>query len=209
MARSGNQAALEGARAEILAVAAQFRAAAGPIVDAALRRRIQALGRSRREWHERMSPEAGSVFEDAADRAIRAGTREVERRLALEDVWFQPFTAPGVVRRPETGWDGMAPEWITGFLRRFTRQQDTPTLGELDDPGNRVWVALLSAATPLDPVLEELGLAPSSIPKLGGGHYGLQPRTAAQLDPTGVLLRLWKRYRLVHDRYAALARAED
>lgn len=206
MADSGNEAALEGARAEIVSLAAEFRAAAGPVLDAALRRRLEALVRARRAWHEAMSPEVRSAFEDAAGRAILAGVREVDRRLAVEDVWFQPFTAPGVVRRPETGWDGMVPEWISGFLRRFTRREDAPTLGDLDDPGNRVWVALLSAATPLDPVLQEFGLEPSSIPNLGGGHYGLQPRTAPLLDPSGVLARLWKRYRLVYERYTALAK---
>lgn len=176
MTRSGNQAALEGARTEVLAAAREFTRAAGPIVAAALGRRVRALLETDRR--ARLSPELRPALDEAAARAIAAGVRGVERRLADPDVWLRPLTAPGVV---------------TG-------------LGELDDPGNRVWVALLAAATPLDPVLEEFGLPPDPAPNLGGGHYGLQPRTAAQLDPSGALVRTWRRYRNAYARYAALTR---
>lgn len=207
MTRSSDQAALAGARAEVFAIAEVFRRTAPSIVEADLRRRIEALLEARRVWADGLEPRARGALGQAIDEAITAGARDVDRRLAAEDVWLQPFTAPGIVHRPETGWDATLPEWIGGFLRRFTRRQDRPVLEDLDDPSNRVWVALLSAARPLDPVLEGFGLAPSDIPDLGGGHYGIQPRTAAQLDPGGELVRLWKRYRLAHERYAALSRS--
>jgi hypothetical protein len=98
---------------------------------------------------------------------------------------------------------------VSSTLHRFASRDDEPRLGELDDPSNRIWVAISSAARALDPVLQEFGLPPSSTPDLGGGHYGLQPRTLAQLDPTGTLARLWRRYALVYRRYAALERALD
>jgi hypothetical protein len=205
MTRPQDRPSLEGARAEILAVAAEFRREVGPIVETSLRRRIGWLLEGRREWSDTLPTSARRAFDRALDRAIAAGVGELERRLADEDVWLQPFTAPGVVHRPETGWDGTLPEWVSGFLRRFTRRQDRPVLGALDDPANRVWVAVLSAAKPLDPVLQEFGLAPSEVPNLGGGHYGLRAPTAAQLDPSGVLARLWRRYRAVHERYLALS----
>jgi len=67
-----------------------------------------------------------------------------------------------------------------------------------------VWILFLAAAKPLDPVLEEFGLSPSVIPNLGGGNYGLGPRNAAQLDPSGTLARLWNRYRIAYEQYRAL-----
>ena len=207
MAGPANAAALEGARSEIVELSERFSEQAGPVVHAALERRLEALLHARREWFGALAPDVAHAFRETAQRALDLGTEGVCARLRQPDLWLQPHTAPGVVRGPEHGWDGMAPEWITGFLRRFTRRQDERVLAELDDPGNRVWVALLSAAKPLDPVLREFGLEASSTPELGGGHYGIQPRTAAQLDPSGTLERLWKRYRLVYERYAALSRA--
>jgi hypothetical protein len=108
----------------------------------------------------------------------------------------------------EAGWDGALPEWLSNALRRFTRAPRRPAIDDLDDPGNRIWIALLAAAKALDPVLAEFGLSPSSVPDLGGGHYGIQPRTAEQLDPSGELVRLWRRYRLAYQRYLALAPSE-
>jgi hypothetical protein len=93
---------------------------------------------------------------------------------------------------------------MAGLLRRLGGADPEVAIGELDDPSNRIWVAVSSAARALDPVLAEFGLQPSSAPDLGGGHYGIQPKTAAQLDPTGGLVRLWKRYVLAYRRYAAL-----
>ncbi|MGZ8636570.1 MAG: hypothetical protein ACXWX2_06290 [Actinomycetota bacterium] len=205
MARTSDEAARKGARAEVVATASEFALASEPIVVAALRRRIEALLEARPEWFGALSPDVAGALREAADRAIARGAANAAKRLADPELWLEPMTAPGVSPNPGAGWDGELPAWFTGLLGRFTRRQ-APELGSLDDPGHRIWVALLLAARPLDPVLEEFGLAPSSTPDLGGGHYGLQPKTAAQLDPSGTLGRLWKRYRLAYGRLAALSR---
>lgn len=205
MTASGNEPALEGARTEIRELARAFAERAEPVVRAALTRRLDALLEAHATWFGDLREDAAAAFRASAGEAIDAGAAGVRERLGAEDVWLQPYTAPGVVHRPEHGWEGSLPEFVSGFLKRFSRHDRGPELHGLDDPSNRVWVALLSAARSLDPVLGEFGLAPSSTPDLGGGHYGLAPKTAAQLDPTGELARLWKRYRLVYARYAALS----
>jgi hypothetical protein len=204
MTNSEDLAALEGARAEVRAVASEFRRAAGPATDAALRWRLQALVEAEAEWFEAIEPGAQAAFRAAADRAIAHAVAELERRLADDDLWLDPLTAPGWAPVSESGWNTELPEWVIGFLRLFSRKDTGPRLSELDDPANRVWILFLAAAKPLDPVLEEFGLPPSEIPNLGGGNYGVGPRSAAQLDPSGTLTRLWNRYRIAYERYRAL-----
>lgn len=205
MARSADDQALRNARLEIETLASAFAQAAGPAVEAALRRRLEALLEARSEWRSTLSPAVMEALRDATDRAVRAAGTEVQRRIADIELWLSPLTAPGIEGPSQAGWDGALPDWVSGILQRLSRRPGPPSLGDLDDAGNRIWVAISAAASGLDPVLEEFGLEPSSIPELGGGHYGLQPRTAEQLDPSGALLRLWRRYRLVHRRYAALS----
>ena len=205
MATSGNEPALEAARGEIAELARAFADRAGPVVEDALTRRLEALVEAHPERFGELRPEASAAFRASTAQAVVAGAALVSARLRAEDVWLEPYTAPGVVHRPEQGWEGSLPEFVSGFLKRFTRRDTGPVLGELDDPANRVWIALLSAARSLDPALREFGLEPSSTPDLGGGHYGLAPKTAAQLDPTGELSRLWRRYRLAFERYSALS----
>jgi hypothetical protein len=204
MTKSDDLAGLEGARAEVRAVAAEFRRAAGPATDAALRRRLQALMEAEAEWFDSIEPTAQAALRVAADRAIAHAVAEVERRLADEDLWLDPLTAPGWVPASESGWNTELPEWVIGLLRLFSRKDTGPLISELDDPANRVWILFLAAAKPLDPVLEEFGLPPSEIPNLGGGNYGLSPRDAAQLDPSGTLGSLWNRFRVAYERYRAL-----
>ena len=208
MARSADHEALEGARADIRVVSSAFAKAAGPITAAALHRRLDALLEARGAWWDGLSEEVRRAFGEASDRAVSAAADGTARRLGDEDLWLSPLTAPGVTGPSEAGWDGALPEWLSSALRRFTRAPRRPAIDDLDDPGNRIWIALLAAAKALDPVLEEFGLAPSSVPDLGGGHYGIQPRTAEQLDPSGELVRLWRRYRLAYRRYVALATSE-
>jgi hypothetical protein len=204
MTNPDDLAALEGARADVRAIATEFCRAAGPTTDAALRSRLQSLVEAKAEWFEAIEPAAQAAFRVAAERAIALAVAEVERRLAEEDLWLDPLTAPGLVPPTEGGWNTELPEWVIGFLRFFSRKDTGPRLGELDDPANRAWILILAAAKPLDPVLEEFGLPPSEIPNLGGGNYGLGPRNAAQLDPSGTLSRLWNRYRFAYERYRAL-----
>jgi hypothetical protein len=205
MRRATDRAALEGARAEIEGVASEFRDAAGPVLEAFLRRRLAALVRDRASWADHRRAEAlGTAFDDAATRAIARGAADAVRRLADQSLWLEPMTAPGVERPDGAGWDGDLPVWLGGLLRRLWRR-DRPSLGGLDDPGNRIWVALLSSARPLDPVLEEFGIPPSPAPDIGGGHHGLRPESAGRLDPSGGLERLWRRYRAAYERYAELS----
>jgi hypothetical protein len=204
VARSADHEAFEAARAEIAEVADEFRAAAHPALTSALERRVDALTEARGEWWNALAPEVRTAFRDSVARAIAAGVDDVVERLADTGLWEAPLTAPGA-GPPERGMEG-APGvgWLSGAIRRVVGGPSPATLGNLDDPSNRIWVAMSTAARPLDPILEEFGLPASASPDPGGGHHGLQPRTAAQLDPTGGLTRIWKRYRLAYQRFAAL-----
>lgn len=204
MTRSRNPAALETARSEVLAAADELRRSAGPAVEAALHRRLENLVRRREEFAD-MTAEVRTAFDEAAGRAIAQGAAEAERRLANDDLWLDPLTAPGLTTEPGSGWDGALPEWLIQVLRRLTPKRSGTGPGELDDLNNRAWIALLAVANPLDPVLEEFGLTPSEIPDIGGGNFGLAPPTATELDPTGTLVRAWDRYREAYGRYRTLA----
>jgi hypothetical protein len=196
-------AAIEGARAEVEALGVEFAAAAGPVVERALRRRLDWRIDAGGPWSERVTPDMQASLRDALERAVAHAAEEVTRRLSAPDVWLEPRIAPGVEASPEMSFD--APAWVSSILRKLARRSSASQLGDLDDAGNRAWVAILSAARTLDPVLEEFGLTPSPVPDLGGGHFGLQPKTADELDPSGDLRRQWKRYRAAHERYLRLA----
>jgi len=90
----------------------------------------------------------------------------------------------------------------------FGGGHDAPELGALDEPTNRIWVAISSSAKPMDPVLEEFGFEPGR-PRLGGGRFGIQARSLPQLDPSGALGRRWVRYRAAYERLATLTASED
>jgi len=203
VARSADHEALEAARAEIAAVSDAFRAAAHPALTSALQRRLDALIAAREDWWDALEEDVQVAFRETAAGAISSGVEASVERLADHTLWEAPLTAPGVSGGQERGMEGAPTGFVAAVIRRIAGVPTPPAVGNLDDPANRIWVALSVAARPLDPVLEEFGLAPSS-PDLGGGHYGLQPRTAAQLDPTGGLSRIWKRYRLAYQRFAAL-----
>jgi hypothetical protein len=199
-------AALEEARAEVVAAGEAFRRSAGPAVAAVLRSNLADLVASRPEWSARMTDEVRAAFREATEHAIAQGAAEVEARLT-DDVWLDPLIAPGVDRAPAPVWDGDLPDWLIGMLRVLIGRKRPERLGDLDDIGNRVWVAILAAAKPLDPVLEEFGLVPSEVPDLGGGNFGLAPRNAHELDPSGALRSLWDRYRATYERYRAMTLA--
>jgi hypothetical protein len=194
--------ALEGARAEIEAIAEEFAEAAPPIVEAALRRRLEALLRARADHLDGLAPDAVEAMRRAAGDAIGEGAERMRRRLADRDVWLSPRVVPGGNPPPARAWSALLPEWLAGALRRLAPAEDGPAVGALDDAGNRVWVAVLAAAQPLDPVLAEFGVRPREAPDLGGGHYGLRPGSAAELDPSGTLEGMWRRYRSAYERYA-------
>jgi hypothetical protein len=207
VAPSPDALALEDARADVLEAGEAFRRSVATVTSAALRARLEDLIAAEHDWYEEMSDDVRAAFGDAAERAISQAVAELESRLT-DDIWLDPLVAPGIDRAPEPGWDGVLPVWLVGILRALTGKSRPERLGELDDLGNRVWVAILAAAQPLDPVLEEFGLVPSDVPDLGGGNFGLAPRTARELDPTGELRSLWDRYRAAYERYRALTRGE-
>lgn len=205
MTRPADGEALDRARLEIGDIADAFRAAAAPALRGTLQRRLDALIEARRAWWDGLAPEVRDAFGDVSGRAIDTGIDDALRRLEDPDVWLSPLVAPGFDGDTDVGWDASFPSWIHGLIRRLSPRRLAPQVEALDDPGNRIWLALMSSARPLDPVLEEFGLAPSAVPSLGGGHYGLEPKTSEQLDPSGGLSKLWSRYRLAHHRYVALA----
>jgi len=172
--------AVLGARRAVLEVAARFTSLAGPILTETLDARLNALLAS-------MEPDLGAdvltTLPRAAESAIRTSVRATIDRLEDPDVWLSPHTRLEPTHRG--GW----------------------TLGALDDPSNRVWIALTGAARGLDPLLEEFGLPAPPRPGRGGGRFGLQPRTLPQLDPSARLARLWREYRSAYERYRGLLEA--
>lgn len=158
---------------ELAVVGRRFAEAAEPVLVEALRRAVEAFTAAGAGTLDRLDEESRQAFRRAADEAIRQGAREAARTLAYEEIWLEPSVNPGG-----------GPERV------------------LDDPSNRVWIRLSKAAASLDPVLREFGLRPSPAADPGGGHYGLQPRTAGELDPEGRLTGLWDSYCRTYRRLA-------
>lgn len=160
------------AREAILSLAEEFADAGRRIVEAALTRATEHLVVRYADWFNRLDDRTAKALREAVQRTIERSAVRVGERLRDPDVWLAPSVVVG--GQPEA---------------------------RLDEPANRVWIALLNAADPLDPVLTEFGLEPSDVPDRGGGHFGLQPKTAGELDPRGTLAGLWARYRKLHDAY--------
>lgn len=194
-------ASLEAARSAVVAEGESFVRELEPPLRACLLAGVDRVTRVQAARFERLEAGVKAALRDASARGIEAGVRQVLDRLGDPEVWLAPFTAPDLVGRHEGGWSLLVPEWATRLGRR--RDKDGPRLGALDDPGNRIWIAIASAATPLDPILVEFGFAPGR-PRLGGGRFGVQPQTVARLDPSGSLQRRWKRYRGSYERMAEL-----
>lgn len=193
------------ARERVIAAGEAFRGAVVPAIAAALRARLDDLVATEPGWHASMGEDVRAAFRSATERAIAQGAADADARLT-GDVWLEPLVAPGVDRSPPTAWEGDLPDWLISVIRVLSGKRQPERLGELDDAGNRAWVAVLASAKPLDPVLEEFGLVPSEIPELGGGNFGLAPRNAQDLDPTGSVRSLWNRYRAAYERYRDLTR---
>jgi hypothetical protein len=194
---------LEAARDAVLVEAERFVEGLEPILGESLRAGIERLTIAQADHAGRLDEPTRAALETAVDRAIQAGVGEVVERLHSQEIWLAPFTAPDLPARREQGWPVWLPEWAARRLGRRER----PSLGGLDDPSNRIWVAISSAATPLEPVLKEFGFR-TDRRRLGGGSFGVQARTLPQLDPSGVLAQRWKRYRAAFERLSALAAAE-
>jgi len=195
-------AELERARDAVLAEAEVFRRELEPALAASLRSGFERIC-SEQAGHVADLGEAGQrAVLEAFDGAVRSGVAATLRRLEEAELWLSPFTAPDLLVASEAGWPISVPAWLATVLGR--RRPGT-ALGALDDPANRVWVAIGAAAGTVDPVLQEFGFAPTHR-RIGGGWFGVVPRTLPRLDPSGVLQRRWRRYRASYERYEALAR---
>jgi hypothetical protein len=196
---------LERARAEVVAEGEAFTGELEPLLRESLRRGFERLCLDHVLFVDRLDDATRAAMEQAADRSIDAGVASVIERLSSPEIWLAPLTAPHLVVIKEEGWPDWLPEGFARLLR--PRRGDPPALGDLDDASNRIWVAISAAAKPLEPVLEEFGFRPGR--RRFGGRFGIAPKTLAQLDPSGVLQRRWRRYRSAFDRMTQLAAAED
>ena len=173
-------ARIASAREAILSLAGEFAETARGTVEAALTRAMERLVVRRAEWFNRLDDRTAAALREAVQRTIRQSAERVGERLRDPDVWLSPSVVVEGEPQPE-----------------------------LDEPANRAWIALLNAAGPLDPVLTEFGLQPSDVPDRGGGHFGLQPPRAGDLDPRGTLSGLWGRYRKLYETYRRALRAPE
>jgi len=196
---------LEAARAAVLAEAEGFVEELEPALHRSLAAGLERFLNEQVEQVARMDDPTREALDAAASRAAQAGVAEVLRRLREPDVWLAPLTAPELLPRRESGWPHWVPEWMA---KVFGGGHDPPELGALDEPTNRIWIAISSSAKPMDPVLEEFGFEPGR-PRLGGGRFGIQARSLPQLDPSGALGRRWVRYRAAYERLATLTASED
>ena len=194
---------LAAARDAVLAEGEAFRLELEPILTAALEGVPERVAAAQPAHLAGLGPATRRAFEEAMATATLAAVRAVGERLRDPDLWLSPRTAPELATRTEAGWSLDVPAWLAGLLRRTQRGRQG--LGDLDDPGNRIWVAIASAAGPVDRVLEEFGFV-GGRRRIGGGRFGVVPRTLPRLDPSGELGRRWTRYRVAFARYEALAR---
>lgn len=197
---------LERAREAVVAEGRAFADELEPVLGESLRRGFDRLCTDQVDLLARFDAGTRSALGPAVDRAIDTGAAAVVERLRSPELWLAPFTAPDLVVIKEEGWPTWLPEELARLLR--PRRRDPATLGELDDPSNRIWVAICGASRPLDAVLEEFGFRHTRR-RIGGGRFDVGPRTLPKLDPSGVLQRRWGRYRFAFDRMTELASADD
>jgi hypothetical protein len=171
-------ARITSARAEVISVAGEFAETARRTVETALTRAMERLVVRYADWFNRLDDRTATALRDAVHRTIQRSAVRVGDRLKDPDMWLSPSVVVDGDPQPR-----------------------------LDEPANRVWIALLNAADPLDPVLTEFGLQPSDVQDRGGGHFGLQPKTAGELDPRGTLAGLWGKYRRLYEAYRKALRA--
>ena len=196
---------LERAREAVVAEGAAFATELEPVLSRSLRSGFDRVCTDQSDLVARLDPGTRSALGPAVDRAIEAGVAAVVGRLRSPEIWLAPLTAPDLVVVKEEGWPTWVPEAFTRLLRPPRR--GTATLGELDDPSNRIWVAICGASGPLDAVLEEFGFRHARR-RIGGGRFDVGPRTLPRLDPSGVLQLRWRRYRSAFDRMTALASSD-
>jgi hypothetical protein len=64
------------------------------------------------------------------------------------------------------------PAWVSAILRRLAGRLAASELGELDDPGSRAWLAILSGARALAPVLASSGCRSRRLRTVAGATSG-------------------------------------
>ena len=197
---------LASARDRVLAEADVFCRQLEPILAEALRGGLERVTWAQAGHLGSLDEPTRRAFEEAAAGSTRSAVAAVSARLRDPDVWLSPHTAPRLREPRQRGWALDVPPWLARLLGKD--RDPSGVLGGLDDPGNRIWVAIGSAAEPIDGVLQEFGFAPERR-RIGGGRFGVAPRTLPRLDPSGLLQRRWKRYRAAFERYEALARITD
>jgi hypothetical protein len=197
-------AELEAARAALLEEAERFVEELEPVLGASLHAGFERLRLAQVGHVGRLDEPTLEALEDAAGRAIELGVAETMERLRSPEIWLSPLTAPELPPRTDPARPLGLPEWVA---RLGGPAREGSALGRLDEMTNRIWVAISASAKPLDPVLEEFGFRPERR-RLGGGSFGISPRTLPQLDPSGAIGRRWKRYRAAYERLTALAAFE-
>jgi hypothetical protein len=198
-------AELEAVREGVLAEAERFVEELEPILGASLRSGFERLTIGQADHASRMDDRTRIALEAAVGRATEIGVAAVLERLRPPEIWLAPLTAPDLHVRDGPGWPAWLPAWAARMLGGGRNERTS--LGNLDDPSNRIWIAISSAPKPLDPVLEEFGFRPGRR-RIGGGSFGIAARTLPQLDPSGALGQRWRRYRAAFERLSALAAAD-
>jgi hypothetical protein len=183
MREPGLRERAEAAGREVEAAGSAFAAAAGVALEHALERGMERLVVSRAAWFNALDERTAAALRTATADAIRRAGRRIAERLADPDLWLSPSV-------------------------RLDQQPPRP-MDALDHLANRVWVTLLNGAEPLEPVLLEFGCPPSDVSDMGGGHFGLQPQTATELDPSGRLSVSWRRYVAAYAHLASAREARD
>jgi len=192
---------LEAARQGVLVEGERFVEELEPVLGASLRAGFVRLTFAQAGHAGRMDEPTRAALDEAVQRAIEIGVAQTVQRLRPPEIWLSPLTAPELPPRTDPARPLGLPEWVA---RLGGSAHEGSALGRLDEMTNRIWVAISAAAKPLDPVLEEFGFRPERR-RLGGGSFGVSPRTLPQLDPSGAIGQQWKRYRAAYERMAALA----
>ncbi len=156
----------------------RFADAARPALADAIEHRVERLVSERASWFNALDEGTRTALRRAVADTIQSAARSTATRLKDPDLWRSP-----------------------------TVLVDQPLEDRFDHPNDRAWIAMLNAADALDGVLVEFGLHPSPIPDAGGGHFGLQPQAGDELDPRGVLGRLWRQYARIYVRYREVERS--
>lgn len=195
---------LQDSLAQIMAVGNEFAAAAEGALVESLSSAAERFVARHADFFNAMDDETTRALRRSVDDTIRGSAVAIAHELRDPDLWLNPSVFPAPVEEEqeekEKDWWGQNPFGLR-IAHAASRITDPPDQMRLDNPFNRVWIHLSNGADRLDGVLLEFGFRPSAYPDWGGGHYGLQPQTVDELDPSGRLVHLWERYAKLHRQY--------